>query len=233
MARPTSCGILWQTGKTGLPKEFLRPTIYQPKWQQGADNDEIVMDIKYKCVVSAFRSTKVLFLFTWESLLFLLRFSSAEGTLAIPHTAACREPTAGVHAPSCIKASQFHTSPPFLLLSAWNSVPLFPLPSPHAAAASLTAPVPSHVCFSSASPPSPCASIRATTVFPLLPSPSASAATATAAVASDFLCPRCIGGRNRKWISMHSESQAQHIDGGEEKEARTTLQQQHQYSAQE
>ncbi len=46
-----------------LPKEFLRPTIYQPKCQQVAGSDEIVMDMKYKYVVIALRSTKVLFLF--------------------------------------------------------------------------------------------------------------------------------------------------------------------------
>ncbi len=56
-----------------LPKQFLGPTIYQPKSQQVAGSDEIVMDIKYKYVVCALRSTKVLFLFIWASLNFVCR----------------------------------------------------------------------------------------------------------------------------------------------------------------
>ncbi len=69
-AEEESCRFVPQLRKTSWPKEFLRPTIYQPKWQQVAGSDEIVMDMKYKCVVSALRSTKVLILFIWESLTF-------------------------------------------------------------------------------------------------------------------------------------------------------------------
>ncbi len=70
-------GIHWTRQADRLPKEFLRPTIYQPKCQQAADSDEIVIYMKYKYVVSALRSTKVLFLFIWESLFGARRYFSA------------------------------------------------------------------------------------------------------------------------------------------------------------
>ncbi len=67
-AEAESCRFVPQLRKPSWPKEFLRPIMFQPKHQQVAGSDEIVMNIKYKYVVSALRWTKMLFLFIWESL---------------------------------------------------------------------------------------------------------------------------------------------------------------------